>query len=62
MNNLKFDIFDGKWLPLKAHPSGEKKVSIFRFERIWCENIRIKLSDFKEAPAIAEFGVYNERN
>ena len=53
---------NGKWLPLKAQASGEKKVSIYRFERIWCEKIRLNLSDFKEAPAIAEFGVYNERS
>ncbi|MDQ1142737.1 alpha-L-fucosidase [Pedobacter agri] len=59
--NLEY-FANGKWLPIKAHSLGEKKVSIFRFDRIWCENIRVNLSDFKEAPAIAEFGVYNERN
>lgn len=53
---------DGKWLPLKAQAAGEKKVSIFRFERIWCEKIRVNLSGFKHAPAIAEFAVFNERN
>ncbi|RDC55932.1 carbohydrate-binding protein [Pedobacter chinensis] len=52
---------NGKWKPLTAKAEGDRKVSIFRFERIWCEKIKVKLSDFKHAPAIAEFGVFNER-
>jgi len=55
-------LANGKWIPLKTKATGDKKVSIFRFERIWCDKIRVNLSGFKTPPAIAEFGVFNERN
>lgn len=60
--NYSFEYFANRvWKPIQASNEGDKKVSIFRFDRIWSEKIRVKLTDFKRAPAIAEFGVYNER-
>jgi len=52
---------NGKWNALAAKQEGEKKVSIFRFERIWCEKIKVNITEFDYAPAIAELGVFNER-
>lgn len=52
---------NGKWNDLKASNEGEKKVSIFRFERIWCEKIKVNIAASDNAVAIAELGVFNER-
>lgn len=52
---------NGKWNPINAKREGERKVSIYRFERIWCEKIKVTLSDFDNPPAIAELGVFNEQ-
>jgi alpha-L-fucosidase len=52
---------NGKWNDLATKNEGEKKVSIFRFERIWCEKIKVNISNFDSPPAIAELGVFNER-
>ena len=52
---------NGKWNPINAEQTGERKVSIFRFDRIWCEKIKITFSKFSRPPELAEFGVYNER-
>lgn len=52
---------NGKWNPIDAKREGERKVSIYRFERIWCEKIKVTLSDFDNPPAIAELGVFNEQ-
>jgi alpha-L-fucosidase len=52
---------NGKWNPLEVKNEGGKKVSIYRFERIWCEKIKVTISDFDSAPAISELGVFNER-
>ncbi|GAA0525419.1 alpha-L-fucosidase [Chitinophaga japonensis] len=51
---------NGKWMPLL---SGEKagRVKIHRFDRVWAERVRILVDTYREAPAIAELGVYNER-
>lgn len=59
--NLEY-YANGKWTPIKAKREGEKKVFVFRFERIWCEKIRVSMTDYKRAPEIAELGVYNERD
>jgi alpha-L-fucosidase len=39
----------------------EGKVKIHRFERVWGSKVRITVETSNGAPAIAEFGVYNER-
>jgi len=52
---------NGKWTSIEAKNEGEKKVSVFRFERIWCEKLKVTITDFTSPPSIAEFGVYNER-
>jgi alpha-L-fucosidase len=53
---------NGKWNDLKATNEGEKKVSIFRFERIWSEKIKVTILQSDRTPAIAELGVFNERS
>lgn len=52
---------NGKWNFIDAKREGERKVSIYRFDRIWCEKIKVTLSDFDNPPAIAELGVFNEQ-
>jgi alpha-L-fucosidase len=51
---------NGVWKPLV---SGEDKgrVKIHRFVRVWGDKVRILIDGFKTPPAIAEFGVYDER-
>jgi alpha-L-fucosidase len=51
---------NGVW---KALVSGEDKgrVKIHRFARVWGDKVRILIDGFKTPPAIAEFGVYDER-
>lgn len=51
---------DGQWKPLV---SGEEQglVKVHRFSRVWGNRVRILIDSFSEPPAIAEFGVYNER-
>jgi len=58
--NLQY-FANGKWSDIKADREGDKKVSIFRFERIWCEKIKVNFSVSKQSVAIAELGVFNER-
>jgi alpha-L-fucosidase len=52
---------NGKWHAIETKNEGEKKVSVFRFGRIWCEKLKVSISDFTNPPSIAELGVYNER-
>lgn len=51
---------DGQWRPLV---SGEEQglVKVHRFNTVWGNRVRILIDSFSEPPAIAEFGVYNER-
>ncbi len=51
---------EGGW---KTLFSGEKKgrVKIHRFDRVWGDKVRIVMDGFETPPAIAEFGVYDER-
>jgi alpha-L-fucosidase len=61
--SYSFQYFaNGKWYDIKATNEGEKKVSIFRFKRIWSEKIKVVINQVEGAPAIAEFGVFNERS
>jgi alpha-L-fucosidase len=52
---------NGQWHFIEAKNEGEKKVSIFRFGRIWCEKLKVTITDFTNPPSIAELGVFNER-
>jgi alpha-L-fucosidase len=51
---------EGAWKPLFA---GENKdrVKIHRFARVWGVKVRILIDRYDTPPAIAEFGVYDER-
>jgi alpha-L-fucosidase len=51
---------NGVWKPLYG---GENKgrVKIHRFARVWGDAVRILIDGFDSPPAIAEFGVYDER-
>jgi alpha-L-fucosidase len=48
------------WKPL-VNEAADGRVKIHRFERVWGNKVRITIDASREAPAIAEFGVYNER-
>jgi len=51
---------NGVWKPLlKADQKG--RVKIHRFDRVWGGKVRILIDTFSAPPAIAEFGVYDER-
>ena len=52
---------NGKWSPIKAERTGDRKVAIYRFERVWAEKIKVTFQNFRRAPEVAELGVYNER-
>jgi len=59
--NYKVDYFaNNKWYPL-AEGTQESRIKVLRFERVSGQKVRIKFTDFKEAPSIAELGIYNER-
>jgi alpha-L-fucosidase len=53
---------NGRWNAIKADNEGANKVSIFRFERIWCEKIKVNINAGQGSVALAEVGVFNERN
>ena len=51
---------NGVWKPLL---SGENKgrVKLHRFDRVRGDRVRMLIETFDTPPAIAEFGIYNER-
>jgi alpha-L-fucosidase len=51
---------NGLWKPL-YEGGNAGKVKIHRFDRVWSNKVRIAIMQASGAPAIAEFGVYNER-
>jgi alpha-L-fucosidase len=51
---------NGTWKPL-AKGEEEGRVKIHRFDSVWGGRVRIVIDEFSAPPAIAEFGVYNER-
>jgi alpha-L-fucosidase len=51
---------NGVWKPILSSENANK-VKIHRFERVWGGKVRILIDKIDKAPAIAEFGVYNER-
>ena len=57
----KLDYFaNNKWYPL-AEGNQEARIKAFRFNRVTGQKVRVRFTDFKDSPSIAEFGVYNER-
>jgi alpha-L-fucosidase len=51
---------NGVWKPLlKGDNKG--RVKIHRFQRVWGDAVRVLIDGFETPPAIAEFGVYDER-
>lgn len=51
---------NGLWKPLYEGANTEK-IKIHRFARVWGSKVRVAILQASGAPAIAEFGVYNER-
>lgn len=51
---------NNKWYPL-AEGKNAARIKIHRFDRIWADKVRVTFHTFNRPPAIAEFGVYNER-
>lgn len=52
---------NGEWKPLSSAGENAGRVHIHRFPRVWGNKVRILIDDYSETPAIAEFGVYNEK-
>lgn len=52
---------NGKWNPIQAERTGDQKVAVYRFDRVWAEKIKVTFQDFRRAPEVAELGIYNER-
>jgi len=51
---------NGVWKPLLS-AENPGRIKVHRFNRVWGDKVRIRIDASKEPPAIAEFGVYNER-
>lgn len=51
---------NGQWKPLVSVEE-QGLVKVHRFNTVWGSRVRILVDSFSEPPAIAEFGVYNER-
>ncbi|MDR0349527.1 MAG: discoidin domain-containing protein, partial [Tannerella sp.] len=49
------------WKPLISNENG-KKIKVDRFSRVWGSKIKIIVDEYLSPPAIAEIGVYNERD
>ena len=52
---------NGKWVDIDIKPE-DGRIKIHRFPRVWGGKVRILIDEFSSAPAIAEFGVYHERD
>lgn len=52
---------DGKWLPLKAEPKKQGRITVFRFDEKIGEKIKLQMENNKGSLALFEVGVYNER-
>ncbi|EDM37625.1 hypothetical protein PBAL39_10786 [Pedobacter sp. BAL39] len=51
---------NNKWHSLQEGKNASR-IKVHRFDRIWAQQVRIKFNTFKNPPAIAEIGVFNER-
>jgi alpha-L-fucosidase len=61
IRKYRFEYFhDNEWRPLLTD-SNDNLIKIHRFETVWANKVRIVVDEFSKPPAIAEFGVYNER-
>ena len=61
IQKYRIEYFDSniwKPLPVVAKPG---RIKIHRFDRVWANKVRIIIDECSDAPAIAEFGIYNER-
>ncbi|MFY0253825.1 alpha-L-fucosidase [Chitinophaga sp. 30R24] len=52
---------NGAWKPIVSENENAGRVKIHRFPRVWGNKVRILIDEFSAPPAIAEFGVYNEK-
>lgn len=51
---------NGAWKTLLSGDNANR-IKVHRFSRVWGDKVRILIDESKNPPAIAEFGVYNER-
>lgn len=51
---------NGVWKTL-LQGDNPNRIKIHRFETVWGDKVRIRIDESSNPPAIAEFGVYNER-
>jgi alpha-L-fucosidase len=59
--HYKLEYFaNNKWHAL-GEGQQDTRIKVLHFEQVIGQKIRVKFSNFKEAPSIAEFGVYNRR-
>jgi alpha-L-fucosidase len=57
----QLDYFaNNKWYPL-GEGVNENRIKVIRFHHVNGQKVRVKFTNFKEAPTVSEFGVYNER-
>lgn len=52
---------NGIWKPIPGTGTDAGRVKIHRFRRVWGNKVRMVITGFTEAPAIAEFGIYDEK-
>lgn len=62
ITKYRLQAFDGgKWKPIpSAHVEKQGRLIIHRFKAMSGEKVRIQIDEFSSAPAITEFGIYNE--
>jgi len=61
INNYRLEYFDGgAWKPILT-ASNKNRVKINRFKAVTGQKVRILIDGYDSPPAIAEFGVYNEK-
>jgi alpha-L-fucosidase len=59
--HYKLEYFaNNKWHAL-GEGQQDTRIKVLHFDQVIGQKIRVKFSNFKEAPSIAEFGVYNRR-
>ncbi len=62
IRKYRLQAFDaGRWKPIPTTPVEKQgRLIIHRFKATSGEKVRIQIDEFSSAPAIAEFGIYNE--
>lgn len=63
IEDYRLEVYDsGSWKPLSTNSTqSQGRLKIHRFKPLWGEKVRILIDRFSSPPAIAEFGIYNER-